>query len=47
MARIYAETDYDYWYDLWLNGGRDDALEKNLIKAIQSNPRFTLVRRTK
>ena len=47
MARIYAETDYDYWYDLWLNGGRDGALEKNLIKAIQSNPRFTLVRRTK
>ena len=47
MARIYAGTDYDYWYDLWLNGGRDDALVKKLIKAIQSNPRFTLVRRMK
>ena len=47
MARIYEGTDYDYWYDLWLNGGSDDALVKKLIKAIQSNPRFTLVRRTK
>ena len=47
MARIYEGTDYDYWYDLWLNGGRDDALVKKLIKAIQSNPRFTLVRRMK
>ena len=47
MARIYEGTDYDYWYDLWLDGGRDDALAKKLVRAIQSNPRFALVRRTK
>ena len=47
MERIYEGTDYDYWYDLWLKSSCGSPLLKKLIKAIQANPRFTLIRRTK
>lgn len=43
---IYKGTDYDYWYDLWLNSSCGSPLLKKLIATVQANPRFTLVKRT-
>ena len=45
MARIYEGTDYDYWYDLWLHGGKESSLERKVIKALKKSGLFEVLSR--